>query len=88
MDSKMNLSFIDTVKYKKERVGLVEKNGKTCVKYRNVSRFRIGNNIKYIVLIVFILAVLGVGIKLLLSEMASRPSTDETQEEADRRING
>lgn len=73
----MKLPFFNKLKYRKERVGVVEKNGKTYVKYMKVRRFKISKTVKYSLLIVSLLAVLGVGIKLLMSDLASRPPVDE-----------
>ena len=76
----MSSSFIGKIKYKKERVGVVEKNGITCVKYIKARRFRISKNVQYVILSVFILVVLGLGLKLMLYELASRPPAEETAE--------
>lgn len=43
----MNSSFLDKIRYKKERVGIVEKNGKTYVKYLKARRFKVHRNIKF-----------------------------------------
>lgn len=73
----MRSSFLSKIKYKKERVGVVEKDGKTYVKYVKARRFRVSKNVKYAILSGFILLVLGLGIKLLLSELASREPVEE-----------
>ena len=74
----MSSSLFSKIKYKKERVGVVEKDGKTYVKYVKARRFKVSENVKYVILSIFILVVLGVGIKLLLSEFASRPPVETT----------
>lgn len=76
----MPSSFISKIIYKKERVGVVEKNGKTYVKYIKARRFNLSKNAKYSFLIVFILLILGAVIKLLMIELASRPQIDEASE--------
>lgn len=58
----------------------MEKEGKTYVKYVKVSRVRMSKNIKYALLSILILFVLGLGIKLLISEFASRSPVEETVE--------
>ena len=73
----MSSSLFSKIKYRKERVGFVEKGGKTYAKYTKVPRFPISKNVKYVVFCVFILAVLGLGFKLLLSEMASQAPAEE-----------
>ena len=77
-ENKMGSSFLSKIKYKKERVGVVEKDGKTYIKYVKARRFRMSRNLKHAVLSLFILVVLGVGIKLLLSELASKEAVEET----------
>lgn len=72
----MSSSFVNKIKYKKERVGVVEKGGKTYVKYVKARRFKLSKDIKYGILSVFILLFFCVGIKLLLSELASRPTPE------------
>lgn len=78
LNLKMSSSFISKIKYRKERIGVVEKDGKTYVKYVKARRFKASKTVKHSLLIVFILGVLGVGIKLLMSELASRPPVEET----------
>jgi len=56
----------------------VEKDGKTYVKYVKARRFRMSRNVKYAVLSGFILIILGLGISLLLSELASRTPAEVT----------
>ncbi len=73
----MSSSFLDKIKYKKERVGVVEKDGKTYIKYIKARRFRISKSVKYVFLIGFVLIVMGLGIKLLMYEFASRPPAEE-----------
>ena len=73
----MSSSFLRKIKYKKERVGVVEKDGKTYVKYVKARRFKVSKNVKYALLGCFIMAILGLGIKLLLLELDSREQTDE-----------
>lgn len=73
----MPSSFTSKIKYKKTRVGVVEKDGKTYVKYVKQSRFRMSKNMKYSVLSIFILVILGLGFKLLMSELASREPVQE-----------
>ena len=55
----MDSSFLDKIKYKKVRVRLVKKEGKTYVKYAMVPRFKIGKSVKYGISCFFILVVLG-----------------------------
>lgn len=77
----MSSSFLDKIKYKKKQLGVVEKNGKSYVKYVKARRFKISTNIKYTVLSVFILVILGLGIKILMSELSAREPAEETEEE-------
>lgn len=74
----MNSSFLDKIRYKKERVGIVEKNGKAYVKYLKARRFKVHSNIKFAIVIGIVLLVFELGIKLLISELASRPPAEET----------
>ena len=53
----MSSSFLDKLKYKKERVGVVVKDGKTYTKYIKARRFRLSSGFKYAVLWVFLLVV-------------------------------
>lgn len=76
----MDSSLIDKIKYKKERLSFVEKDGKTYIKYKKVRRFRVSKNVKYALLSFFILAILGIGIKLVISELDSREPALETSE--------
>ncbi|MDO8805712.1 MAG: hypothetical protein Q7R35_14930 [Elusimicrobiota bacterium] len=76
----MNSSLLGKIKYKKERLGVVEKNGKTYVKYAKVRRFKLSRTSIYIFVSVFILVVFGLGLKLLLSELYSRDPIVETAE--------
>lgn len=73
----MSSSFLKKIIYKKERVGVVEKDGKTYVKYVKARRFRINKNLRDAVISGFILLVLGMGIRLLMSELNSRQPPDE-----------
>lgn len=68
----MSSSFISKIVYKKERVGVVEKDGKTYVKYVKARRFRLDKNVKYAILSIFLLGLLSITIKLLMSELESR----------------
>ena len=74
----MNTSFFNRIKYVKERVGVVEKDGKTYVKYIKVHRFRISSGFKYAILWIFMLVVLGLGIRFLMSSLASSEPAEET----------
>ncbi|MDO8803596.1 MAG: hypothetical protein Q7R35_04130 [Elusimicrobiota bacterium] len=56
----------------------MKKDGKTYAKYVKARRFRISSNLKYAVLGVFVMVVLGLGIKLLIAEMGSREPAMET----------
>lgn len=76
----MSRSFIRKIKYKKDRVGLIVKDGKTYVKYKKTQRFRMSKNVKYILMSILILFIMGFGIKLLISEYASRPLAEEVGE--------
>ena len=76
----MSSSFISKLKYKKERVGIVEKDGKTYVKYVKARRFSISRNVKYVLICFFILSIFAVGIKILLSELSSREPSLEVAE--------
>lgn len=51
----------------------MQKDGKTYVKYIKARRFKMGKSVEYSLLTAFILIFLAVGVKLLLSELASRP---------------
>lgn len=68
----MKSSFFGKIKYRKERVGVVEKDGKTYIKYIKARRFRLSNNAKLWLLGVFIILILGLSIKLLMSELDFR----------------
>lgn len=74
------MTFVDELKYRKERVGVVKKDGKTYVKYVKTRRFNVSNKVKHLLLGGFVLFVLGLGIKLLISELASGSPEDETAE--------
>jgi hypothetical protein len=63
----MIATLLDKVKYKKVRVGLVQRNGKTYIKYRKVPRYKVSQGLKKAILSVFILAALGFSLKFLLS---------------------
>ena len=63
----MGSSFISKIKYKKELVGFVKKDGKTYAKYVKARRFRLSSNLKYAVLGVFVMVVLGLGIKFMIA---------------------
>lgn len=76
----MASDFLGKIKYKKERVGVVQKDGKTYLKYKKASRFRVSKNVKYALLSAFILFVLGLGISLLMSELDSGPPAEEIHE--------
>jgi len=76
----MRSSFLNKIKYKKERVGVVEKDGKTYVKYIKTSRFVVSGRVKYAIIGVFVLVVLGLGIKLLMSELSSMPPVEAAVE--------
>lgn len=76
----MSPSFLSRIRYKRERVGIVEKEGKTYVKYIKARRFRVNRTVKHAVLGGFIFLVLALGIKLLISEFASRQPPEETVE--------
>ena len=74
----MGASFLNRIKYKKELVGFVKKDGKTYTKYVKTRRFRISSNFKYAVLGVFVMVVLGLGIKFMIAELGSREAAPET----------
>ena len=74
----MSSSFLKRIKYKKERVGVVEKDGKTYIKYVKARRFKVSKKVQYALLSCFVLVVLGLGIKLLISELDSREPAEET----------
>lgn len=76
----MGSYFVSKIKYKKERVGVVEKDGKIYIKYVKARRFQISKNAKYAILSGFILLVLGFGIRLLMLEMESRAPVEVTPE--------
>ena len=57
-------------------MGVVEKNGKVYIKYVKAPRFKVSKDVKYAILSVIILVALGVGIKLLISELASMPQLE------------
>lgn len=76
----MASDFLSKIKYKKERVGVVQKDGKTYVKYVKARRFRMSKNVKYALLSAFILIVLGLGVVMLMSELNSRPPAEEIHE--------
>ena len=62
----MSLSLLDNIRYKHERVGLVQKDGKTYVKYRKIPRFKkLAKNSESFIFGAIILLVLGLGIKVL-----------------------
>ena len=67
--------MFDKIRYKKERVGLVQKNGKTYVKYVKVRRFKISDTAIHVCLIIGLVAVLGVAAKLLMAELETAPTT-------------
>jgi len=62
----MSSSLFDTLRYTKERVGLVTKDGKTYVKYRKVRRFKKNRDLQALGLRVFGLVVLALGLIYLL----------------------
>lgn len=68
----MSSSFIRKIIYKKERVGIVQKDGKTYVKYVKARRFKVSKNIKYSLLGVLLLGFLSLVAKLLMTELESR----------------
>lgn len=70
----MNSSFLNKIRYKKERVGVVRKDGKTYVKYTKTRRFVVSRKIKYSVLSLCILVALALGIKLIIYEYAAMAS--------------
>ncbi|MDP2865110.1 MAG: hypothetical protein Q8O90_02590 [Elusimicrobiota bacterium] len=77
----MSASFFSKLMYKRERVGFVEKDGKTYVKYLKVRRFIISKDIRSATVFVgFVLIVFAAGIKMLLTEVASHTPTEETAE--------
>lgn len=76
----MSRSFIRKIKYKKDRVGLIVKDGKTYVKYKKTQRFQMSRNVKCILMSILILFVMGFGLKLLISEYASRPLAEDAGE--------
>ena len=57
------------IKYRKERVGLVQKNGKTYVKYAKVRRFKLSRDVEYTGFAFLIFGVLGIGVVLLAYEI-------------------
>lgn len=57
------------IKYRKERVGLVQKNGKTYVKYSKVRRFKLSRDAEYTWFTLLILGILGMGAVLLMYEV-------------------
>ena len=77
----MSSSFLDKLKYKKERVGVVVRGGKTYTKYVKARRFRLSSGFKYAVLWVFLLVVLGLGIRFLMSKLDSGAPAPETAAE-------
>lgn len=77
----MKSSFLNRIRYKQERIGIVEKDGKPYVKYVKVRRFKVSKNVEHIVLSGLILIVLGLGVKLLVYELSlSEPVTEELAE--------
>lgn len=79
----MSSSFIKKVVYKKERVGVVEKDGKIYVKYVKQRRFRISKNSQYIILGILILAVFGLAVKLMLYELELRTPVEDAAQTGD-----
>ncbi len=57
------------IKYRKERVRLVQKNGKTYVKYSKVRRFKLSRDAEYTGFAFLIMGVLGMGVVLLVYEV-------------------
>lgn len=74
----MSSSIISKLKYKKERVGLVERDGKTYVKYVKARRFRVSSGFKRAVLWIFLLVVLGLVIRYLMSSLCEMNPTEGT----------
>jgi len=68
----MSSSLTRKIIYKKERVGLVEKDGKIYVKYIKARRFKVSKNVKYALLSVLLLGFLSLTLKLLITELESR----------------
>jgi len=76
----MIFSLLKKVIYRKKRIGIVQKNGKAYVKYTKVHRFEISKTVQHVILIVFILTILGLGFKLIRSEMvADAPVVESAQ---------
>lgn len=76
----MATSILSKILYKKQRVGMVQRDGKVYVKYVKEWRFRLSRNAKYLILTFFIVAISGLGFKLLLSEIASTTPSVESAE--------
>ena len=77
----MSSSFLDKIIYKQERLGVVQKDGKTYVKYKKARRFRLSGGFKYAVLWFFVLVALGLGVRFLMSYLAAREPAPETAAE-------
>lgn len=73
----MSSSFFNKLAYKKKRVGIVEKNGKSYVKYAKTPRFKISTNAKCVILSLVTLTVLALGLRILITERAAREQAEE-----------
>jgi len=79
MKNKTSSSFLSRIIYKKDRVGVVVKDGKTYVKYTKARRFKISTNVKCVIFSVFMLFVLGLSLKMLMSVLNSAQSAVEEE---------